>query len=502
MMSASLLLVLRHVIERNPLGRLGEGEDLAGVLVGKKALRHHDKQLDRRDEQQNRSDHGRPAMPQHPREASVVDVAACRRRTRSRGHVDAAVACSLRADVRNRLQSMGVRREGNEAGDQNRHADRDGEFVKQPPQDAAHEQHRDKDGRPARAVMERIVKPISFEPSKARPACAALPCSMWRTMFSSITMASSTTNPTASVSAMSERLSSCSPADTWPQTCRRSTCGSARLGMTVAERLRRNRKMTRTTSAMVRSSVNLTSSTDSRMDTERSKRMSRFDRRRHLSAEDGQKILDAVHHLDRVGAGLALDRQDDRPGVDFALSTSWRPCRSRRCRSPCRVPRAARACRCGRPRSGAIGRRVHELAACLDGERLGGPLTESPSAGSHSPGRPRSPLHRSRSRGWPGRWGSSWARTAYFWEPNTCTWATPLIMEMRWAISGLRIFVDRGKRQRGRTEREVEDRLVGGIDLLVSWAAWAWTAGAAARIWRSWLIRPGPRRRCSWLRVN
>ena len=30
--------------------------------------------------------------------------------------------------------------------------------------------------------------------------------------------------------------------------------------------------------------------------------------------------------------------------------------------------------------------------------------------------------------------GSSWARTAYFWEPKTCTWATPLIMEMRWAI--------------------------------------------------------------------
>ena len=50
--------------------------------------------------------------------------------------------------------------------------------------------------------------------------------------------------------------------------------GSARLGITVAERLRRNRKMTSTTSAMVSTSVNCTSSTDSRMDWERSYKIS------------------------------------------------------------------------------------------------------------------------------------------------------------------------------------------------------------------------------------
>ena len=31
--------------------------------------------------------------------------------------------------------------------------------------------------------------------------------------------------------------------------------------------------------------------------------------------------------------------------------------------------------------------------------------------------------------------GSSWTRTAYFWEPKTWTWATPLTIEMRWAMS-------------------------------------------------------------------
>ena len=30
--------------------------------------------------------------------------------------------------------------------------------------------------------------------------------------------------------------------------------------------------------------------------------------------------------------------------------------------------------------------------------------------------------------------GSAWMRTAYFCEPNTCTCATPLTVEMRWAM--------------------------------------------------------------------
>ena len=46
--------------------------------------------------------------------------------------------------------------------------------------------------------------------------------------------------------------------------------GSARLGIMVAEILRRKRKITITTSAMVRNNVNFTSLTESRMETERS----------------------------------------------------------------------------------------------------------------------------------------------------------------------------------------------------------------------------------------
>ncbi len=54
-------------------------------------------------------------------------------------------------------------------------------------------------------VIERMVKPISREAAKAA-SIRVFPNSRWRTMFSSITMASSTTNPTESVSAIKERL--------------------------------------------------------------------------------------------------------------------------------------------------------------------------------------------------------------------------------------------------------------------------------------------------------
>jgi len=56
------------------------------------------------------------------------------------------------------------------------------------------------------SVIDRIVKPISRAPLSAA-VMRSSPCSMWRTMFSSMTTASSTTNPTQSVRAMSEMMS-------------------------------------------------------------------------------------------------------------------------------------------------------------------------------------------------------------------------------------------------------------------------------------------------------
>ncbi len=55
-------------------------------------------------------------------------------------------------------------------------------------------------------VMDRIVKAISFAPLRAA-SNGFMPFSMWRVMFSSMTIASSTTKPTESVIASSEMLS-------------------------------------------------------------------------------------------------------------------------------------------------------------------------------------------------------------------------------------------------------------------------------------------------------
>jgi hypothetical protein len=54
-------------------------------------------------------------------------------------------------------------------------------------------------------LMERTVNATSRVPSSVAWS-RGIPCSMWRETFSSTTMASSTTKPVATVSAISDRL--------------------------------------------------------------------------------------------------------------------------------------------------------------------------------------------------------------------------------------------------------------------------------------------------------
>ena len=78
-------------------------------------------------------------------------------------------------------------------------------------------------------------------------------------MFSSMTMASSTTRPTASVSPSSEMLSMRKPNRYIAPSVAISEIGTASAGMMVAVTRRRNRKITMITSAIVSPSVNCTS---------------------------------------------------------------------------------------------------------------------------------------------------------------------------------------------------------------------------------------------------
>ncbi|KAF5040986.1 hypothetical protein DSECCO2_527670 [anaerobic digester metagenome] len=89
------------------------------------------------------------------------------------------------------------------------------------------------------SVMEMMVKPIWRAPS--RDACMIfLPISVWRTMFSIMTMASSTTKPTARMMAMAERLSMEKWNATMSESVPISAVGRARLAMMVAGRFLRN----------------------------------------------------------------------------------------------------------------------------------------------------------------------------------------------------------------------------------------------------------------------
>src|SRR5260370_21524035 len=118
-------------------------------------------------------------------------------------------------------------------------------------------------------VIDTIVKPISREPFKAA-SIALSPSSMRRTMFSSITTASSTTKPTDNVNAISERLSRLKPSRYITANVKTIEVGNASVGMIVALTLRRNRKMTSTTTPIANNKENCTSLTDSRIDSDRS----------------------------------------------------------------------------------------------------------------------------------------------------------------------------------------------------------------------------------------
>ncbi len=118
-------------------------------------------------------------------------------------------------------------------------------------------------------VSEITVKPISLAPRSAA-SIAVSPFSMWRTMFSIITMASSTTNPVPIVKAISDRLSRLKPEKYMMPNEVIKDSGSATPAISVARIERRNSSTTSVTSTTLRTSVNCTSWTEARMVTVRS----------------------------------------------------------------------------------------------------------------------------------------------------------------------------------------------------------------------------------------
>ena len=104
-------------------------------------------------------------------------------------------------------------------------------------------------------VSEITVKPISLAPRSAA-SIAPSPSSICRTMFSIITIASSTTKPVPMVSAINERLSRLKPAKYITPKLVISDSGSATPAISVARSERRKIRTTSVTSTTLSTSVN------------------------------------------------------------------------------------------------------------------------------------------------------------------------------------------------------------------------------------------------------
>src|SRR5207249_3888571 len=113
-------------------------------------------------------------------------------------------------------------------------------------------------------LMETTVNVISLAPRRAASR-GGIPCSLYRLMFSSTTMASSTTNPVAMVSAMRERLSRLYESRYMAPKVPTSESGTATVGTSVARMLRRKANTTSTTRQTLITSVNCTSPTEARI---------------------------------------------------------------------------------------------------------------------------------------------------------------------------------------------------------------------------------------------
>ncbi len=113
-------------------------------------------------------------------------------------------------------------------------------------------------------VSDTTVKPISRAPLKAA-AKGVSPASMWRVMFSIMTMASSITKPVPMASAIKERLSRLKPAIHMTPKAAISERGRATPAMKVARAERRKSRTTSTTSPTLSRRVSWTSWTEARI---------------------------------------------------------------------------------------------------------------------------------------------------------------------------------------------------------------------------------------------
>ena len=166
------LLALGHALERHGLRRLGDADDHAGILDGKKALRHDVEQRGGRDER-DREDHQRGALAlQHPRQRPAIRVDQLLERLVEPAREPAFLF--LRHMLQDARRHHRRQRQRDHRRDQDRHAQRHRELAEEPSDDVAHEEQRDehrdeRDGQRhdreadlRRALQGRVERPLAL----------------------------------------------------------------------------------------------------------------------------------------------------------------------------------------------------------------------------------------------------------------------------------------------------------------------------------------------------
>jgi hypothetical protein len=231
-------LLVEHPGKRRILGRLSATDDVSCILDGEETLRDYVKQISGDPDGQQRHHSRETLMAQHPAERDFIAS-----KHGGEATLEDARDRSIRRIMKARAQESTAQhwrqRQRHQSRRQNRDADDNGKLVEYPSDHAAHEENWDEDGH------QRDRHRPDGEGDLARAFESRF---HWfsagfvvRTMFSSITMASSTTNPTASVRASSETLLSEYPPTYMAPNVPTIDTGSASAGMMVADRRRTNR---------------------------------------------------------------------------------------------------------------------------------------------------------------------------------------------------------------------------------------------------------------------
>ncbi len=178
------------------------------------------------------------------------------------------------------------------------------------------------------AISDRLID-ITVNPTSPAPCSAArngaMPCSMWRDVFSRTTIASSTTKPVAIVRAIRVKLLIEKPARYIAPMVPISDTGTATLGISVARTSRRNTKTTRITSTTAIVSARPTSRSDARIVAVRSIAGTRSIALGIDARSEGSIALtrSTVSMMFALGWRLMITSTDGRP---FAIPALRRSC--------------------------------------------------------------------------------------------------------------------------------------------------------------------------------